>query len=59
MSYSRDETAFNRWARNQGAQHCSDGLGMLVGQAAVSFQLWRGLMPETLPVLAQLREELS
>jgi shikimate dehydrogenase len=59
MSYSKDETAFNRWARSQGAQHCSDGLGMLVGQAAVSFQLWRGLMPETLPVLELLREELS
>lgn len=59
MSYSKDETAFNRWARSQGAQHCSDGLGMLVGQAAVSFQLWRGVMPDTLPVLEQLRDELS
>lgn len=59
MIYSKDETTFNRWARAQGATHCSDGLGMLVGQAAVSFELWRGIMPESLPVLAQLRAALA
>jgi shikimate dehydrogenase len=59
MVYSNQETPFNRWAREQGAGHCSDGLGMLVGQAAVSFELWRGITPDTLPVLAQLRAELA
>jgi shikimate 5-dehydrogenase len=28
---------------------------MLVEQAAVSFSLWRGVLPETKPVIAQLR----
>lgn len=35
----------------------SDGLGMLTAQAALSFRLWTGIMPETAPVLAALRED--
>jgi shikimate dehydrogenase len=44
------ETAFIRWARNAGAADCADGLGMLVGQAALAFELWRGVLPEVEPV---------
>jgi len=32
-----------------------DGLGMLIRQAALSFQHWTGFMPEAEPVMAQLR----
>lgn len=48
------ETPFMAFARQQGAE-VVDGLGMLVEQAAVSFSLWRGVQPETKPVIAQLR----
>lgn len=53
MMYGR-ETPFMRLAREQGAQ-VADGLGMLVEQAAVAFSLWRGVRPETAPVIASLR----
>ena len=53
MLYGRD-TPFMRQARQAGAQ-VADGLGMLVEQAAESFFLWRGLRPDSAPVLAELR----
>lgn len=53
MMYGR-ETAFLGFARARGAV-CADGLGMLVEQAAESFRIWRGVRPQTAPVIAQLR----
>ena len=58
MMYSRDATAFQRWAGEHGAAQALDGLGMLVEQAAEAFYLWRGVRPETAPVMASLRAEL-
>jgi shikimate dehydrogenase len=55
MVYGR-ETAFMAQARRAGAS-VADGLGMLVEQAAEAFAVWRGIRPDTLPVLAQLRGE--
>ncbi len=55
MVYGRD-TEFLAMARAAGAE-TADGLGMLVEQAAESFLLWRGVRPETQPVLAALRGE--
>ena len=54
MMYGK-QTPFLRFAREQGAAHLSDGLGMLVEQAAVAFQKWRGVSPDTAPVIAKLR----
>lgn len=58
MMYAAEPTVFLQWARTHGAAHCADGLGMLVGQAAQAFQLWRSVTPDVAPVLAQMRAEL-
>jgi shikimate dehydrogenase len=59
MMYAKEPTAFNRWAAEHGAARCLDGLGMLVEQAAEAFQLWRGVRPDSAPVLAELRRLLA
>ena len=53
MMYGRD-TPFLVFARIHGAR-TADGLGMLVEQAAEAFLLWRGVRPDTGPVLDLLR----
>ncbi len=55
MMYGSEPTAFLVWAENSGAASCSDGLGMLVEQAAESFQFWHSVRPETTAVIQQLR----
>jgi shikimate dehydrogenase len=55
MMYGQDETPFLAQARVKGAARRSDGLGMLVEQAAESFFVWRGKHPETRALLAKLR----
>lgn len=59
MMYGKDTTAFNRWAQTQGAARTLDGLGMLVEQAAEAFHVWRGVRPDSAPVLAELRRQLA
>jgi len=54
MAYGTGAHAFVARAQSHGARAC-DGLGMLVEQAAESFELWRGVRPQTAPVLAELR----
>jgi shikimate dehydrogenase len=54
MVYGKGDTAFMAEARRQGASRVADGLGMLVGQAAESFRIWRGAMPAVQPVLDEL-----
>ena len=58
MMYSAEPTAFVVWGNENGAAQSLDGLGMLVEQAAESFYLWRGVRPDTKPVIASLRKEL-
>lgn len=55
MVYGERAKLFLARARAAGAAHTADGLGMLVEQAAESFLLWRGVRPQTAPVLALLR----
>ena len=54
MSYSKSATPFVTWAIEQGCARAHKGWGMLVEQAAESFTLWRGVRPDTEPVLAAL-----
>ncbi len=56
MMYGSEPTTFLVWADNAGAAHCSDGLGMLVEQAAESFVVWHGVRPQTEAVIQQLRQ---
>ncbi|MBX5460516.1 MAG: shikimate dehydrogenase [Steroidobacteraceae bacterium] len=58
MAYSRNATPFLKWAQEHGCARAVQGWGMLVEQAAESFHLWRGVRPQTAPVLAALQERL-
>jgi len=52
-------TPFVRWAREHGAREAADGLGMLVEQGALAFELWRGVRPPTVPARHYLRSLLE
>ncbi|MES1162423.1 MAG: shikimate dehydrogenase, partial [Rhizobacter sp.] len=58
MMYGPAAQPFLAWADESGARG-RDGLGMLVEQAAAAFELWRGVRPDTAPVLAALRERMN
>jgi len=54
MAYGRGHTPFTLWAKSLHAARSTKGWGMLVEQAAESFLLWRGIRPDTRPVLQAL-----
>ena len=58
-AYAAQPTPFVTWGEAEGASIASDGLGMLVEQAAESFRIWRDREPETGPVIAALRAHLT
>ena len=50
------QTPFMKWALENSARKVSDGLGMLVEQAALSFNFWHGKSPKTDSVIRLIRE---
>ncbi|MEL7043809.1 MAG: shikimate dehydrogenase [Pseudomonadota bacterium] len=59
LIYGAEPTPFMRWAAHHAAWAVSDGLGMLVEQAAESFYVWHRKRPETRPVIQELRGVLA
>ncbi len=55
LAYGKEPTPFVEWGLQHGAAISSDGMGMLVEQAAEAFFLWRGIRPETAPVIETLQ----
>lgn len=60
MMYGAEPTIFMKWAQEHQTD-CStmDGLGMLVGQAAEAFYLWRGVRPQTASVITEVRKIMN
>lgn len=54
LSYALQKTPFVTWAEQCDAGRTRAGWGMLIEQAAESFRIWRGVQPETKPVLQRL-----
>ena len=59
MVYGKGLTPFLRLAQTAGAGHVADGVGMLVEQAAEAFAWWRGVRPDTGPVIRQMAVPLA
>ncbi len=57
MMYSDSDTAFITWAKQHGAAKTIDGLGMLVEQASEAFRVWRGIKPDTQPIIQKLKNK--
>ncbi|QPL42945.1 shikimate dehydrogenase [Pseudoalteromonas sp. A41-2] len=56
MFYANHATAFISWVKAVNPSCITlDGSGMLVGQAAQAYYIWRNKMPEILPVVAALK----
>jgi len=53
------ETPFMNWAHDNSARKVSDGLGMLVEQAALSFNFWLGKKPKTSSIISLIRETVD
>lgn len=55
LMYADSATPFMSFAAKAGCQQQTDGLGMLVEQAAEAFTIWNGFQPNTKTVIADLR----
>jgi shikimate dehydrogenase len=56
MCYKKEKTLFNAWVEEHSDAKTIDGLGMLIEQAAESFRIWHGEIPDTSYIRGVLRE---
>ena len=47
LYYSKSKTKFQSWSQNSGASMSYSGIGMLIEQAAVSYNIWNNFSPDT------------
>lgn len=59
LAYGKGLTPFLTLAQQAGVTQLADGVGMLVEQAAEAFEWWRGVRPDTRPVIDQLTVPLT
>ncbi len=59
LSYGDAAVSWLSWARASGCENVVDGLGMLVEQAALSFELWHGTLPQTDEIYAELKAHID
>lgn len=59
LMYAAGGTVFTDWSFDHGAASVHTGIGMLVEQAALSFEIWRDVVPDTAPVYDRLTKELG
>jgi shikimate dehydrogenase len=59
LVYGKGLTPFLRLAQNAGVKRLADGVGMLVEQAAEAFVWWRGIRPDTRPLIDKLTVPLT
>lgn len=59
LAYGKGLTPFLKLAQQAGVTHLADGVGMLVEQAAEAFEWWRGVRPDTRPVIDRLTVPLA
>ncbi|OOF55027.1 shikimate dehydrogenase [Rodentibacter genomosp. 2] len=59
MQYAKgSDTPFITFCKSLGLMNVNDGFGMLVAQAAHSFYLWRGMMPNFEKIYSELKKEI-
>jgi shikimate dehydrogenase len=57
LAYRQQQpTVFQQWATQHGATQSFDGVGMLIEQAALSFQRWHRVMPNTQEIIHRIRQ---
>lgn len=59
MFYQLNETPFITLAKNHGVLRYANGIGMLVGQAAYTFKLWHGQLPNITSILQRLKQNVN